>query len=739
MIRKDHNHIISALTNGQKNATKFHSRLIIVKFVFHMRRILTWTLLLLTGLIIQVSDAAEPTVQASNIRANNVSCISARITWLAGNGSWRIVVMREASAVNWSPTDGQSYANSNVFGNPVSRQNTDNYIVYNSTGTSVTVSGLKPNTKYFISVFEHDGFNDYLLPGATDTFRTQFLNLDFSFSYLDSCQNSNVVSFKNKSTTNIPGLTFTWDFKDGDTKNGVDVTHTYKKAGFFAVELRATPNGGCPNTYVSNKSFFIVPRPTSTIFVDDSIQCFTGHEFNFWETATLPVLPGQLGVSRYWKFTDGDSITLPSFKKFFNQPGLKRVDYVSYTRYNNNPTNCADTAMMYVRLQADPSSGVQVSDTLRCFKGNVFTFDNTLPNLASFVWRFGDGNSSTQKQVSHSYASPGIYQVEHEASTSEGCSSKDTFEVEVKPSFDSDFSGLPGAICESKNPLTMTPNTPGGLFLGYKVSGNQFTPDYPAVYNVKYSIRDEYCPDSTEKTIVVNPLPRFSLGKDTNLCGGNPLNLSINIAADQYEWNNGSTGNTLLVTQPGLWWGKATKDGCSWSDTISLYLGTAPQVQLPSDTLVCKGAVIRLKVYWPLSKYSWGNGSTDSVFYITGPGTYNVTISNPCGNASDAITVNYQNDYCDILVPTAFSPNGDGLNEKFTIIGRDITPKQFKIYDRWGAKVFDSEEAGTFEWDGFTKGAVCMGGFYSWTFQYEVITGGFIRRFNTNGSVYLMR
>jgi len=86
---------------------------------------------------------------------SNTTSIATTITWTNGNGANHLVVVRALSGVNATPTDGVSYSASQNFGSG-SELGTGNYVVYNSTGNSVTVTGLTPATQYYVSVF---GFN----------------------------------------------------------------------------------------------------------------------------------------------------------------------------------------------------------------------------------------------------------------------------------------------------------------------------------------------------------------------------------------------------------------------------------------------------------------------------------------------------------------------------------------------------------------------------------------------------
>ncbi len=71
-------------------------------------------------------------------------------------------------------------------------------------------------------------------------------------------------------------------------------------------------------------------------------------------------------------------------------------------------------------------------------------------------------------------------------------------------------------------------------------------------------------------------------------------------------------------------------------------------------------------------------------------------------------------------IPNAFTPNGDGLNDKFRIFGtpvENITEYNFKVYNRWGQVVFETADIDG-AWDGTCKGQFCPAGVYVWEIFY---------------------
>ncbi|MBI5804574.1 T9SS type A sorting domain-containing protein [candidate division TA06 bacterium] len=106
-----------------------------------------------------------PTVQASSIVFSEVSENQLIISWTNGNGSARIVLIQEGSAVDSDPLDGVSYYPSSTYlmGQEVGA---GNYTVYSASGNCDTILGLAPNTTYHFAVYEYNG------SGGTENYLT---------------------------------------------------------------------------------------------------------------------------------------------------------------------------------------------------------------------------------------------------------------------------------------------------------------------------------------------------------------------------------------------------------------------------------------------------------------------------------------------------------------------------------------------------------------------------------------
>jgi gliding motility-associated-like protein len=311
--------------------------------------------------------------------------------------------------------------------------------------------------------------------------------------------------------------------------------------------------------------------------------------------------------------------------------------------------------------------------------------------------------------------------------------------VKVKPNVNPSFSGLPATACQGGPAITLTPTTAGGVFYGQTFTGNSFQPTSTGMVKIKYVVNDQYCPDSSTQTITIQPKPTLNLGKDTTLCNGSSTDLTITIPGTVL-WNDGTSANVKTVSAAGVYGAVVNNNGCIASDSINIKINTTPTVSLPMDTILCQGSIVKLSApYMPNTSILWSTGSTDTVIYVSTAGNYTVTVTNACGSASDDVTVNLMMGDCDLFIPTAFTPNGDGRNETFKIFGRGAVPTLFNIYNRWGEKVFDSQIDGSYEWDGYYQGDVCPDGLYTYIYRYELKTGTRIRRKTISGTIYLMR
>ncbi|MEQ9309336.1 MAG: FG-GAP-like repeat-containing protein [Balneolaceae bacterium] len=97
-----------------------------------------------------------PTTQATNLSTSNVTATSMTINLSSGNGENRVIIAKSGTAVDAIPVDSVTYTANSVFGSGTEIES-GNYVVYNGTGSSATVTGLSENTSYHFTAFEYNG------------------------------------------------------------------------------------------------------------------------------------------------------------------------------------------------------------------------------------------------------------------------------------------------------------------------------------------------------------------------------------------------------------------------------------------------------------------------------------------------------------------------------------------------------------------------------------------------------
>jgi len=226
-----------------------------------------------------------------------------------------------------------------------------------------------------------------------------------------------------------------------------------------------------------------------------------------------------------------------------------------------------------------------------------------------------------------------------------------------------------------------------------------------------------------------------------SVCHGDVTKFTIvnkaNIDSVSWDFGDGSFSTVLepmhSYAQPGNYHVKLTEkfNGNSFTDSATVRSYALPVVKLGADTiLLYSGSSINLHAGGGYMEYQWTTGSRDSVITVESQGKYRVWVKdfNCCLN-NDSIYVKV----FEYIVPSAFTPNNDGLNDIFRVIGlyRNIS-FSMSIYNRWGEQVFESDDIDK-GWDGAVKGKYCEPGSYAWVVKINFLSQDII----TQGDIVL--
>jgi len=156
------------------------------------------------------------------------------------------------------------------------------------------------------------------------------------------------------------------------------------------------------------------------------------------------------------------------------------------------------------------------------------------------------------------------------------------------------------------------------------------------------------------------------------------------------------------------------------SPPLSIPSAPAPVVKLTDKPYLCAGETTQLDAGPGFITYLWQDGSTGRYITATNEGVYRVTVTDSLGcSASDSVLIKI----CDVLVivPDAFTPNDDGLNDEFKVVTSQegILTFSMYVYDRWGKMVFESSDL-HHGWNGKVNGRYAPPDTYAWKIVYQV-------------------
>lgn len=368
----------------------------------------------------------------------------------------------------------------------------------------------------------------------------------FNLINFNSCNNSNTISAQSTST-NVVSLN--WNFGDGTTATGANVTKTYSTAGTYTVTLIVANANGCKDSV--SKTITLSSKPTASFSINSLSQCVNANQFVFANTSTIAS-----GTMQYsWSFGDGTNSADVNPVKVFTTAGTYTVKLIA--------TNglCSDTASATVSVLAKPNSLFTVAASSLCTNTKTISFNNTSSNIASVSWNFGDGNTSTLYSTSNTYANYGTYVVSLVTKNTNGCSDTSSQTVNVAALPVASFNVNSVTQCLNKNSFVFTntsTNATNNLWSfgdGVGVTTTSPVHVYNSIGTYTVSLKTSNingCVDSAKTTVTVNPgvTASFAYSGTTN-CTNNltiVFNNQSNGTANSYVWNFGDGVNSSAAT-----------------------------------------------------------------------------------------------------------------------------------------------------------------------------------------------
>ncbi len=233
------------------------------------------------------------------------------------------------------------------------------------------------------------------------------------------------------------------------------------------------------------------------------------------------------------------------------------------------------------------------------------------------------------------------------------------------------------------------------------------------------------------------------LGENHSICSGDSIHINPIIEGNpsyplQYNWLGiGKKTSDIYLKENGHYCLEVTDaNGNTESDCLEIILLPTPKIDLGQDLESYADKKIVLDAGTPNCFYKWVTGDITQKITVKTEGKYwvEVTTDSNC-TASDTIDVGFLENYPYVGLPKAFSPNGDGRNDKLFIRGDDVKEVSLIIYNRLGHKLFETTNVNT-GWDGFFKGQLQDIDVYVYVLEVTFLDG---KKVMKKGNVALLR
>jgi gliding motility-associated-like protein len=560
------------------------------------------------------------------------------------------------------------------------------------------------------------------------------------------------LNFANQAPSNPAGTEYLWTF--GEPASGVantstlsTPTHTYLDSGVYIVKLRVTLAGGlCADSTSMRVNVFPGFFP-GFIYTG---SCFS-NPFQFIDTTRT-----NYGAVNSWNWNFGDLATLADTSRIRNplwtypNPGTRDVRLIV-----TNSKGCIDTAIVRVNILDKPLITMGFRDTLIC-RNDVIQLNAGGTGVFNWTPLVNITNPNTGTPT----VSP-LSTIRYYVNLNDnGCVNRDSVDVRVVNAVTLRAIN-DTTICQG-DAIQLNANTDGLIFSWTPVANlNNPTIINPVAitnntttYTIAATIGS--CSATDQVVVTTVPYPVANAGTDPTICYNSSVQLNGSITGIRSLWSPTSYLNNPAVLNPVSSPPRTTQYillafdtlGCPKPGRDTLVVTVLPRVRAYAgrDTTVVVGQSLQFNGSGGLN-YTWSPAiglSSTTIFNPVGiydasveSIRYKLIVTDIAGCAdSSFITVKVFQTRPYVFVPTAFTPNNDGLNDVVRPISAGIQQiKYFSIYNRWGQRVFNttSDRAG---WDGRINGAVQASGVYVWMVNAIDYTGASIF---LKGTVTLIR
>ncbi len=448
-----------------------------------------------------------------------------------------------------------------------------------------------------------------------------------------------------------------------------------------------------------------------SITVTDNLSIDNGFIFSWgidFASSLLPVAWGYTPVidTTFWNYPTGDTVMYP-----LTNAGQQ---YATYTMIDN--AGCSyDTT---ITITVNPAPNVNIgNDTNICKDNSIVLHSNVdVPNSA-ILWSDGQTSNSISLTPTNSQTYSII------ATSPDGCTGYDTILVSLVPLPIIELSADTLICIGTKASLKASGGTLYQWSNGISTDTNTVWPTTTTIYQITVT-DSNLCVSDSSMEVTVASLPNVTISNDTVICDGTDAIIKSG-GGIIYNWSNGvTTANQTVNPAANTTYTVVVEDinTCKDSADVVVEVLDLPVANIISNyDTICRSGDIELLASGGMS-YLWDNGAQTNTYSEVASRTkrFHVLVTNTQDqtNCYDTTSVYVVVENCAIYVPSAFTPNGDGLNDKFYANGIISNTSKFTmiIFNRLGEKVFETNDFNE-GWDGTHNGVELPVGVYTWVIK----------------------
>ncbi len=236
-------------------------------------------------------------------------------------------------------------------------------------------------------------------------------------------QNSSPIAVQERVTftahiTAGTNVSYTWDFGDGGSAVGQEVTHVYTQAGTYTAKV-VVSNSINTLTATTGVTITSMPEPSDEAIAGLSVQNSSPVTLNEVVIFTAHIISGT-NVSYTWEFGDGEQASGKSeVSHVYTEAGTYTVRVVASNSINTLTATTRVTITSIPEPREDAIAGLTVQNSPVTLNEVVtFTAHITAGDNVTYTWQFGDGGRAVGQEVNHVYTEAGTYTVRVVASNS---------------------------------------------------------------------------------------------------------------------------------------------------------------------------------------------------------------------------------------------------------------------------------------------------------------------------------